>query len=388
MNQTLLLLAIAAANTAVALRIVDPMLPQLALDFATSVPAAAGVITGFAVAQAAAQFIHGPLGDRYGKLRMVTIMLALTALATFGCASASGLNALIGWRFASGVVASAVMTLGMAYLGDVVAAAERQQVLARFTAGTLAGQALGPLVGGVLTDLLGWRATFVCLGLVFAGVAGLLYARTRAQWHGGPAGPMPQTLSLFSTRRYTVILALRPARWVLFSVMVETALFFGAYSYMSALLKSRFDLNYTLIGCIIAGYGLGGVIYTRTVNWMLRRLGQRGMVLWGGGGCGLSYLAIAWAPTWQWMMALTIALGFSFYLVHNTIQTKALEMAPASRATGLALFTTFWALGQAIGVAVVGAGVAQAGLATAVAACGVGFMLFCLVLRSNLHKFP
>jgi predicted MFS family arabinose efflux permease len=111
-------------------------------------------------------------------------------------------------------------------------------------------------------------------------------------------------------------------------------------------------------------------------------------VLVGGAGVGLSYVAISFAPAWQLVMALTIVLGLAFYMVHNTMQTKAVEMAPAARATGLSLFTTFWALGQALGVAIVGAGVTSVGLAPAIAACGVGFVLFSVWFRIKLHKFP
>ncbi len=168
MNQTIFLLAVAAANSGLAMRIVEPMLPRLAGDFGTSVPATAAVIAAFAFAHAGAQYFHGPLGDRFGKLRVVTVLMALSAVAAFGCAAATDLDSLIAWRFATGAFSSASMTLGMAYVADVVPSATRQPVLARFVSGTIIGQALGPFVGGALTDLFGWRAAFIALGAVFA----------------------------------------------------------------------------------------------------------------------------------------------------------------------------------------------------------------------------
>ena len=110
-KQTIFLLAVAAANSGLAMRIVEPMLPRLAGDFGTSVPATAAVISAFAFAHAGAQYFHGPLGDRFGKLRVVTVLMALSAVAAFGCAAATDLDSLIAWRFATGLFSSASMTL-------------------------------------------------------------------------------------------------------------------------------------------------------------------------------------------------------------------------------------------------------------------------------------
>ena len=121
--------------------------------------------------------------------------MALSAVAAFGCASATDLDSLIAWRFATGLFSSATMTLGMAYVADVVPSATRQPVLARFISGTIIGQALGPFVGGALTDLFGWRAAFIALGAVFALVAAVLGVGTRAERRVGAADAGPALLA-------------------------------------------------------------------------------------------------------------------------------------------------------------------------------------------------
>jgi predicted MFS family arabinose efflux permease len=247
-KETIVLLAIAAANTGIAMRVVEPMLPRLASDFGTTVPATAAVITAFALAQAGAQYFHGPLGDRYGKLRVVTIMMAFATLASLGCAFAGSLSALIAWRFATGLFVSATMTLGMAYVADTVSAERRQLVIARFISGTIIGQSLGPLVGGALTDLAGWRATFVLLGAVFAAVGLILFVRTRAEWVSGPRSTGP----LFSPAVHLALLKLPKTRAVLTAVFLEMVFFYGAFSFLGAMLRSKFELPFTGGGGIIA----------------------------------------------------------------------------------------------------------------------------------------
>jgi predicted MFS family arabinose efflux permease len=381
-NPTIILLAVAAGNAGIAMRVVEPMLPRLAAEFGTSVPATAGVISAFAFAHAGAQYFHGPLGDRYGKLRVLTILMALSAVAAFGCALAGSLDGLLAWRFATGLFSSATMTLGMAYVADVVPAPSRQPVLARFLSGTIIGQGLGPFIGGALTDLFDWRAAFAVLGAVFALVATVLFAGTRRQWGEGTRSTGP----LLSPARQLAILRLPRARAVLLTVFLEMVFFYGAFAFLGAWLRARFGLPFTLIGLLLAAYGLGGLVYTATVRWLLTRLGQRGCVLLGGLLGGLFYLAVVLVPAWPFVALCTVGLGFSFYTLHNTLQMKATEMAPQARATGMSLFSMFWATGQAVGAALMGASVAAFGYAPMIVCFGLGFALVGVGLRYNLQR--
>jgi len=382
MNHTILLLALAAGNSGIALRVVEPMLPELAADFGTGVPATAAVISAFAFAHAGAQYFHGPLGDRFGKLRILTILMGLSAVATFGCAAAATLDALVAWRFATGVFSSATMTLGMAYLADTVPAERRQPVLAHFVSGTIIGQGVGPFIGGLLTDLAGWRSTFIVLGAVFAAVATVLFVATRAQWGTGTR----TSGAIFSPARQLAILRLPRARAVLAAVFIETVFYYGAFAFLGAMLKARFDLPFTLIGLLLAGFGAGGLVYTTSARWLLARFGQRGCVTLGGLLGGVFFAGTLLVPTWQLVGVCTVGLGLSFYLVHNTLQMRATEMAPQARATGMSLFSMFWAGGQAVGAALMGAGAAAFGYAPMIAAFGMGFALFGITLRFRLQK--
>lgn len=382
MRETFVLLALAAANTGIAMRMVEPMLPRLAGDFAIPIPVAASVITAFAFAQAAGQYFHGPLGDRYGKLRMVTIMMALSAASALGCATAADLQTLAAWRFATGLFASGAMVLGMAFLSDAVPAEDRQPVLARFISGTIIGQSLGPLVGGGITDLAGWRVSFVVLGAVFAAVAAVLFVRTRARWDEGPRTTGP----VLSPALHLAVLRIPRVRAVLVAVLFEMVFFYGAFSFLGPMLKARFDLPLSVIGILLAGYGLGGLVYIAVVRIVLARLGQRGCVLAGGLLGGVFYLAVLVVPWWPLVMVCTVGVGFAFYMVHNTLQTKAAEMAPHARATGFSQFSMFWALGQAVGVAAMGTGVTAFGYTWMIGAFGLGFVALALVLRFQLHR--
>jgi predicted MFS family arabinose efflux permease len=358
------------------------MLPRLASEFGTSVSSAAAIISAYAFAYAGAQLVYGPLGDRFGKLRVVTLSLAGAALGCFACALASDLAGLAAARLFTGLFASTPMLLGMAYIGDRVPAAGRQLVIARFIVGTITGQALGPVVGGAATDLLGWRGTFAIIGAVYAAVCAILVARTRRQWaeekrKSFPGHPFAIHLRLLQSSRVRHVVAVG---------FVETFIFFGAFSFLGAYLNLRFDLSLTAIGAILAGYGAGGILYTLLVRRLLAEFGQRGLVLAGGASTFAFYLLAMSTPVWGVFVACTVGLGFSFYMLHNTLQVKATEMAPEARATGLALYSAAWALGQAAGVAAMGFAVSLTGYRVPIVLFGAAYLALGVWMRRNLGR--
>ena len=378
-REAILLLALAGFNAGISLRCVEPMLPKLAADFGTSVSAASAIITSFALAYAGSVLLQGPLGDRFGKLRIVTAGTALAGAASIGCAFAWDVGSLAALRFATGIFASSSVALGMAYIGDVVPLGERQTTVAHFIAGSLLGQTIGPLFGGALTDLFGWRATFAVLGSVFLLVSLILFLRTSASWGASVPGrfnPLAIHRELLS----------RPAmRWLAGIGVAETFLFFGAYVFLSGYFKLRFDLSFTMIGLILAGYGVGGLLYSSTARWLVPR-GERGLVAAGGAlGCALFVLVVL-VPHWAYAIPCTIGLGLAFYLIHNTVQTRATEVAPDARGSAVALYASAWATGQALGVAAMGLAVSVFGYAPMIAVFGLGFGALGLWLRSNLAR--
>src|SRR2546422_5715925 len=83
----------------------------------------------------------------------------------------------------------------------------------------------------------------------------------------------------------------------------------------------------------------------------------------------------------------SLGLGLAFYMIHNTVQLKATEVAPDARGAAVALYASAWATGQATGVAAMGLAVALFDYAPMIAAFGLGFGLLGLWLRSNLQRF-
>jgi predicted MFS family arabinose efflux permease len=349
MNPAFYALAAAAFVSGANLRLFDALLPTVARDFGVLPTTASIVVTAFTLAYGLFQVVHGPLGDRAGKLRVVGCATLIAAAASLGCAFAPSLEALTVLRFATGIGAAAIVPLSLAWVGDNTPYEKRQAALGRFLGFILMGQILGPAVGGALAEFIHWRRVFDVLAAVFLLVGIVLLTVDRR--HPQPrAGPQPGGV----LRGYAAVLRDPWVRIVMLTVFLEGGMFYGAFAYTGAWLQERFGISYLLIGALLAGFGLGGVIYSVLVRRLLARFGETGFVRIGGGLLLACFALLPLLPSWQATIPVFVAAGFGFYMFHNTLQTRATEMAPKARGTAIAVFAFALFMGQASGVAVCG----------------------------------
>lgn len=363
-NRAILLLALAAFVSASAIRICDAMLPRLAAEFGTTTGQASATVTAFAVAYGVLQMFFGPVGDRYGKFRVVAIATFACAIGSAGAAMATSLDVLVVCRALSGAAGAGIVPLSMAWIGDNVSYEHRQATLARFLTGTILGLSVGQLAGGWMTDTIGWRWAFAFLVVGYVAVGALLMrelARQRAE-ASASAAPAPASRAGFIAQ-IRMVFGVPWARIVLFTVFLEGLLVFGALAFAPAYLHDRFGLSLTASGAVVAVYAAGGLLYTLVAGRLLRSLGERGLATWGGVLLSVAFAMYGFGPAWTWAIVASVLAGFGYYLLHATLQTNATQMVPSARGTAVAWFASCLFLGQAVGVALAGAVVDVAGAA-------------------------
>ena len=102
-------------------------------------------------------------------------------------------------------------------------------------------------------------------------------------------------------------------------------------------------------------YGVGGLIYSLLARRWLALLGERGLALVGASLIAAGLLLLAWGPVAAWGVLGCFFAGVGFYMLHNTLQVQATQMAPEARGTAVTLFACLLFLGQSLGVLVLGA---------------------------------
>jgi MFS transporter, YNFM family, putative membrane transport protein len=348
-KRAIAVLALASFASAANLRVCDPLLPQIAGELGVTVGTAALAVTAFALAYGVLQVAVGPLSDARGKLNMVVLGSLWAGITTMIAAAMQTLGPLALMRFLAGAGGAAIIPVAIAWIGDVVPYERRQAVLARFISGQILGIVFGQAAGGILGELIGWRATLVMLGVVHV-VAGLLLIGEMRRLEVGVTAPGRALWRQSAASTYGMLRD-RWARTVLISVFIEGVAMFGALAYVGAHLHQRFGLSLGVVGALLASFGAGALFYSMTAGRVVARLGQPGIAAVGAIALAAGYVTLAVMP-WTWLAVPAIALiGLGFYMLHNTLQTNATQMAPDARGLAVSLFAFVFFCGQSTGVA-------------------------------------
>lgn len=359
-------LAVVHFTSSAMMRVCDPMLPALAHSFGVSTGRAALTISAYAVAYGLMQLLFGPLGDRYGKRRVIGFAALGCVIGNLLALLAMNLELLVLARFLAGAAAAGIIALVLAWVGDSVPYEDRQAVLARFLTLSLGGMIAGQWGSGFLTEHFGWRAVFAVLALVFVigGLAISLHPDVRRE----PAKPQSGQSHF---RVIQQVLAVPWARWMLLVVLVEGAFAFSGLAFLPAYLVRAFGLSLSAAAAIVALYGVGGFFYASAVRKMVAKLGESGIALAGGGAMASAWLLLAAAGHWAWAVPACLVGGLGFYMLHGTLQAHATQMVPTLRGTSVSLFAMAMFLGIAAGVAVASAAVDRVGYPLVFVACGL-----------------
>lgn len=350
-RRSILLLSFATFSSMAAQRICDAMLPELSRVFSVSLAQAAQVVSVFAVVYGLAQLLYGPLGDRLGKFRIVTFATLGCSLGSIMAVFAASLDMLVLARVLVALGAAAIIPLSLAWIGDAVAYDQVQETLARVGLGTTLGIVGGQLVGGLLTDTLGWRWAFGFMTLLFGAVGSLLYADWRRQQAAPAVAPRspPAARPGFAAQALIIITG-GWSRIVLLVAFVEGASGFGVLAIWASHLHRVLGLSLAAAGAVVALFGLGGMLYMAVARPLIRRFGERGLTVLGVCVLGLSALVLGFTPYWLLTLPASLLAGFGFFMFHNTMQANATQMAPGSRGTAVSLFASALFLGQSVGV--------------------------------------
>jgi YNFM family putative membrane transporter len=118
----------------------------------------------------------------------------------------------------------------------------------------------------------------------------------------------------------------------------------------------------------------------------VRRLGERGLALAGGLAVGASLVLLPLLPVAGLAAPLLAVQGLGFYMLHNTLQTNATQMAPEMRGLAVAAFASCFFLGQALGVWLAGHAVDRLGFAPVFVACGILVALLATSFAAALRR--
>lgn len=378
------LMAFVVFATSLFMRSLDPVIPQIAHDLNVAQTTAALLSTGFTLPYALIQPVLGALADMLSKGRMIMVCMLILGLSSLAAAIVPSFEALMALRIVAGVSAGGIFPVAMAIAGDRVPVAQRQVAISRLLFAAMGGNLLGASGAGVVGDLIGWRGVFVATGVLDLVALALAWPGFRG---------MEEAVGRFDLStlvpNYRAVFRNPLAKYCFGAVFVEAVFLFGVFPYMATMLRTEGVSSASIAGVVIAGFGIGGIVYTFAVSWMLNSLGERRMMAGGGMVMAFALIVIALRAPWPVEFINFMVLGFGFYMLHGCIQVYVTELAPSARASATAGHSSFFFIGQAVGPVIYGLGLSSgAGIAPVLIGGAVMLTLTGWICALRLRREP
>jgi DHA1 family bicyclomycin/chloramphenicol resistance-like MFS transporter len=152
-----------------------PAMPTMELALGTSHGVMAWTISAYLIGFSLGQLIWGPIGDRFGRKLPIAFGLVLFIISAMGCATATNVWMLIGWRIVQAIGACASVVLARAMVRDLFEGHRAARMLSTLMSIMAVVPLVGPLLTGQLLVFVGWRAIFWALVVIgFATLAALM----------------------------------------------------------------------------------------------------------------------------------------------------------------------------------------------------------------------
>lgn len=400
-------LVIVLALGAIDQSIVATALPRIVSDLG-GISHLSWVVTAYVLASTATMPLYGKLSDQYGRKPMVTIAILTFLLGSVLSGASRNLPQLIVFRAIQGVGAGGLLPLAQIIIGDMVPPRERGKRQGVIAAIFAICSVLGPLLGGIITDMLSWHWIFY-VNLPVGAVALVMISKTLRQYaplHARRIDYLGSVLMTAATVSLLLVLTLGGSEWPWASLPIaslaacaivtgvwfvrhvkhepEPVLPLGlfhnrlfvvasivmALTFMGLLGATLFfplffqlvmgaspALSGLLIGPLMAGMALSSLFNGRV---LLRAGRYKPAQVSGLTLATIAFAVLTWcAATSQGLgtiepAILSLGLGLGLVMPNMTIAVQN-ALAPVHRGVGTATLTFFRSLGGLIGVAGSGA---------------------------------
>ncbi|HEY9628697.1 MAG TPA: MFS transporter [Coleofasciculaceae cyanobacterium] len=326
----------------------QPLLPLFTQIFHRSKVEVSLTVSATTIAVALSAPWAGVLADRIGRKQVIVPALLLLSLFTGLTATASGLDALVFWRFMQGLLMATVFAVSIAYVSEEWAGAGVGAAMAIYVTGNVLGGFSGRVLSGFIADLCGWRWAFVMLsGLTLLGAIasglGLPSSRNFTAKKDIRSSLRAMALHLQNPR---LIAAYAVGFNILFS---NVALFTYVNFYLSA---PPFNLNTIALGLVFCVYLLGVVITPIAGRW-IERLGYRRSLLMAIGMICVG-LSITLMPH-LWLVITGLAISASGIFICQSVTTSYVgTTARESRSAATGLYVSAYYVGGSLGAVLPG----------------------------------
>jgi EmrB/QacA subfamily drug resistance transporter len=385
--------------------VVNVALPSIQRDLGMKLSELEWIVSGYALTFAALMLIGGKLADAYGRRLLFVTGIAVFTLASLACGLASSGDVLIAARVAQGVGAAMMNPATLSIIAVTFPPRERGTAIGIWAGVSALALAIGPLVGGLLTEHAGWNWIFfinIPVGILGIAASFLLIDESRDETHErldlpglvtSGVGLFALTYGLIEANNYGwgstrivgafVIAAVALASFVLLerhtrAPMLDLTLFrnrtyvganlvmllvalamFGVFFFVSLYMQNVLGYSAVQAGAAFLPMTLLIIVVAPLAGRLSDRFGSRWLM-----ATGMVFLAAQLAyfsqlssdeTFWRLVPALVLG-GFGMAMTMTPSSAAAMRAVPVAKAgMGSAVLNAFRQVGGSLGIALMGA---------------------------------
>ena len=317
-----------------------PALPALQRDLNASMSEVQLTFAALLLAFGVSQLVWGPLSDRYGRKPILLWGLGAYVLASIACVLAPTMELLIAVRVAQGAAIGAAVMCARAIVRDLYPPLEGARVMSRGLSGLGVIAIVCAPLGGLLTELIHWRAALAVMavfGIATFVLLALYFEETLALRN-------PRALAPGTLWRSWLQIARNPT-FIAYSLLA-TASYAGLYTFLAAssfVLIEALGLSRLAYGAVMALNSVLYIVGTVACRRLLARRGLRrtvfaaGFVTFAAGALMLALAQFGWGRPWYgwWAIVLPQSLFILAHGVHQPVGQSG-TVAPFPRMAGAA----------------------------------------------------
>lgn len=390
--------------------VVNVALPSIGRDLHISLAELEWIVTAYALVFAALLITGGKLADMFGRRKIFVIGLAIFSLSSLACGLAPNAGFLIGARAAQGIGAALMNPATLSIITATFPPKQRGQAIGIWAGVSALALAIGPLIGGLIVDNIGWNWIFfvnVPIGILGIVVSQLVIKESRDTSHEQSIdlpGLATSGLALFSLSyaliegnqkgwASTEILGLFVAAAVLLVAfivlesrqrlpMLDLSLFkipsfvganlvallvslgmFGVFFFVSLYVQNILGYSPTKAGAVFLPMTILIILIAPVAGKLSDRIGGRWLM---GGGMTLLGISLLFyqrtgvnSDFWTLLPSMIIG-GFGMAMTMSPMTSVAMASVPVDKAgVGSGVLNSFRQVGGALGIAIIGAIVAS-----------------------------
>jgi len=343
-----------------------PLLINIANDLNVTVSKAALSVTAYLLFFGLFTIFFGPLGDRFGKSRIIKICAFGTALFSILGAFAVNLNYLIMIRALNGAFASGILPVTIAFVSESISdKTRRQNTIGQVMGMMFLGGACATIIGGLLTYFGSWRLVYGTYG-----VAELVLALSMLVILKKSSAKIEK---LDFLKMYKKALFNKDLIKIIGILFIMGFCVLGSFTFAGTLIHDNTNYNILLVGVILSSFGIGTIIAGKRSRNIRNKFGDRSLLIAGILG-GFSLLSLSYFDSVIISVISLFTFGTSFILLQSTLVTTATELMPQLRGTVMSLASFNMSVSGGIGAFVNGIILYNLGIGPIFAFASVGLV--------------